>query len=82
MAEFQLPVASMRRLDVAATIIVCAAVVGLAYWYEHAYRRWARQHHPFAGPRARLDRTRATYWEQRAFMTELAQAIRRSTHAG
>jgi len=76
MAEFQAADASLRRLNAAVTIIVCAAAVGLAYWYERAYRRWAAHQHPFAAPRARLERARTTYRERRALVTELARGIR------
>ena len=76
MAEFQVADASSRRFNAAVTMIVCGAVVGLAYWYERAYRRWAEQQHPFAAPRARLQRARTTYRGQRALVTELARAIR------
>jgi hypothetical protein len=82
MAEFQVADASSRRLDVAATIIVCAAVGGLAYWYERSFQRWAAQQHPFAAPRARLARTRTTYQERRALVTDLARVITVSTGAG
>jgi hypothetical protein len=51
MAEFQVADASLRRFNAAVTIIVCIAVVGLAYWCERAYRRWVEHQHPFA-PRA------------------------------
>ena len=78
MADFQPADASFRRLNAAVTVVVCATVVGIAYWYERAYRRWSEQHHPFAAPRARIERTRANYQEWRAFVTELAQIIRRS----
>jgi hypothetical protein len=77
MAEFQLADASFRRLNAAVTVVVCATVVGIAYWYERGYRRWAVQHHPFAAPRAHIERARANYQERRAFVTELAQVIRR-----
>jgi hypothetical protein len=50
MVEFQVADALLRRFNAAVTIIVCATVVGLAYWYERAYRRWAEQQHPFAAP--------------------------------
>jgi hypothetical protein len=53
-------------------------VVGIAYWYERAYRRWSEQNHPLAAPRARLEQTRASYRERRALVTEIAQVIRRS----
>jgi uncharacterized membrane protein YebE (DUF533 family) len=82
MAGFQVADASSRRLDVAATISLCAAVAGLAYWYERSYRRWAAQQHPFAAPRARLMRTRTTYQERRAFVTDLARVMTGSTGAG
>jgi hypothetical protein len=78
MAEFQLSDASLRRLNAAVTAVVCATVVGIAYWYERDYRRWSEQHHPFAVPRARIERTRANYQERRAFLTDLAQIIRPS----
>jgi hypothetical protein len=78
MAEFQLADASFRRLNAAVTVVVCATVVGIAYWYERAYRRWSEQNHPFARPRARIERTRANYHERRALVTELAQVIRQA----
>jgi hypothetical protein len=78
MAEFQLSDASLRRLSATVTVVVCATVVGIAYWYERDYRRWSAQNHPFAAPRARIERTRANYQERRAFVTELAQVIRLS----
>lgn len=82
MAEFQVADASLRRLNAAVTILACAAVVGLAYWYERAYHRWAAQQHPFAAPRARLERARTTYRDRRALVTELARGITGSTDAG
>jgi hypothetical protein len=79
MAEFQVQDALLRRLNAAVTIIGCGAAVGLAYWYERAYRRWVEQHDPFAAPRARLERARATYRGRRALATELARIITGST---
>jgi hypothetical protein len=78
MAEFELADASFRRLNAAVTVVLFATVAGIAYWYERAYRRWSEQNHPFAAPRARIERTRANYQERRAFVTELAQVIRLS----
>jgi hypothetical protein len=78
MVELRVADASFRRLNAAVTVIVCAAVVGIAYWYERASRRWSEQNHPFAAPRARLERTRTNYRERRAFVTEIAQVIRGS----
>jgi hypothetical protein len=76
MPEFQMDDASLRRLDAAVTIVVCATVAGLAYWYERAYRRWAEHQHPLAVPRARIERARTNYRDQRSLVTELARAIR------
>ena len=67
---------SSRRLNAAVTVIACASVVGLAYWYERAHRRWVKQQHPFAAPRARLERARTTYRDRRTLVTELARGIR------
>ena len=67
---------SSRRLNAAVTIIACAGLVGLAYWYERAHGRWVKQQHPFAAPRARLERARTTYRDRRALVTELARGIR------
>jgi|GEM_PF-1287614 hypothetical protein len=78
MAEFQLTDASFKRLNAAVTVVVCATVVGIAYWYERGYRRWFEQNDPFAAQRARIARTRANYQERRAFVTDLSQIIRRS----
>jgi len=82
MTGFRVADASSRRLDVAATITLFAAVAGLAYWYERAYRRWAAHQDPFAATRARLARTRITYQERRALVTDLARVITGSTGAG
>ena len=76
MAEFELTDASLRRLNAAVTVVVCATVAGIAYWYERDFRRWSAQNHPFAVPRARIELTRANYQERREFVTELAQVIR------
>ena len=78
MTEFQLTDASFRRLNAAVTVVVCATVAGIAYWYERDFRRWSAQNHPFAVPRARIELTRANYQERREFVTELAQVIRLS----
>jgi len=82
MAGLQVADTSSRRLDVAATIVLCASVAGLAYWYERSFRRWAAQQHPSAAPRARLARTRTSYQERRVLVTDLARVIAGSTGAG
>jgi hypothetical protein len=78
MAELRVADASSRRLDVAVTVILCATVAGIAYWYERAYRRWSEQNDPLAAPRARLERMRTNNRERRALVTDLAQIFSRS----
>jgi hypothetical protein len=78
MVELSVADASFRRLNAAVTIVVCATVVGIAYWYERTHRRWSVQQHPLAAPRARLERTRSNYQERRAFVTDVAQVFRQS----
>lgn len=75
MAEIRVADASIRRFKVAATLIVCAAVVGIPYWCDRAYRRWLKENDPLAGPRARLERLGTDYQERRANVTEVAQVI-------
>jgi hypothetical protein len=78
MVELRLADASFRRLNAGVTVALCAAVVGAAYWYERAHRRWSAQNNPLTVPRARLERARITFRDRRAFVTEVAQAIRQS----
>jgi Tfp pilus assembly protein PilO len=82
MAEPGVAGAWFRRLNVAVTVTACATVVGIAYWYERAHRRWSDQNHPLAAPRARLERTRTNYRDRSALVTEMAQvanAMRETT---
>jgi hypothetical protein len=48
----------MRRVNAAAALVICGAVVGVAYTLGRANRRWEADHRPFAGTRARLKRER------------------------
>ena len=79
MAELRMADASFRRLNAAVTVVVCASVVGIAYWYERTHRRWSVRQHPLAAPRARLERTRTNYRERRALVAEVAQVSRFAT---
>ena len=75
MAEIRDADVSSTRFSVVATLIFCAAVVGIACACDKTYRRWLKENHPFAGPRARLERLSADYQERRANVTEVAQVI-------
>jgi hypothetical protein len=82
MAEPGVADALFRRLNVAVTVIACATVAGIAWWYERAYRRWSEQNHPLAATRVRLERTRTNYWERRALVTEMAQVAKAMRESG
>jgi translation elongation factor EF-G len=61
--------------NTSATLIIVAAVVGIAYGSDRVYRRWLRENHPLAEYRARMDRLRTGYREKRANISEGAQVI-------
>ena len=75
MTEFGIADATSGRLNAAAALLICAAVVGIAYWSDRAYRRWWNENHPFAEPKASLKRMRTTYRGKRANVTEAARLI-------
>ena len=75
MAEIRDADASIRWFSAVATLIICAAVVGIPYGCDRAYRRWLKENDPLAGPRARLERLKTGYPERRANVTEVAQVI-------
>jgi hypothetical protein len=77
MVELREADVSFKRLNAAVTVILCGTVVGIAYWYERFYRRWAEQNHPFAVPRARLELMRTNYGERREFVSEITQVFSR-----
>ena len=75
MVELRVADASSKRLNAVVTVILCGTVVGIAYWYERSYRRWAVQNHPFAAPRARVELMRINYGQRREFVSEIAQVF-------
>jgi hypothetical protein len=75
MAEIRDADAWIRRSSAVATALIFAAVIGIPYACDRAYRRWLKANDPVAGLRARLERTRIGYQERRANVTEVAQVI-------
>lgn len=75
MAELRVADASVSRSNTAATLVIFAAVIGVAYGCDRAYRRWLKENDLLAGPRARLERLGTGYQERRAYATEVAQVI-------
>jgi hypothetical protein len=64
-----------RRFNAVTTLLIVAAVIGLPYACDRAYRRWLKDNDPFAGLRARLEHERTRYRERRANVTDLVQVI-------
>jgi hypothetical protein len=75
MAEIRDADAWIRRFSAVATLLILAAVIGLPYACDRAYRRWLKENDPFAGLRARLERERTRYRERRANMTDVVRVI-------
>ncbi len=75
MAQIRDADASVRRFNAVATLILCAAVIGIPYACDRAYRRWSRENDLLAGPRARLARARTDYQDRRTNVSEVAQDI-------
>jgi hypothetical protein len=75
MAEIRDDNASIRWFVGIATLAISAALVAIAYAGDRAYRRWLRENHPLARPRARVARLMSDYRERRASVTEVVQFI-------
>ena len=73
MTERSVSAATIRRISLAGTLVLAGAFVGGAYLSDRAYRRWWKANEPFAGPRARIQRTRTHYCETRADLGEAMQ---------
>ena len=75
MTEIRDADASNTWFSAIAMLTVGAAMVAIAYAGDRVYRRWLRENHPHAGPRARVVRLRTDYRERRANVTEVVQVI-------
>jgi hypothetical protein len=65
MAEYRVAEAPPGTFMIAVALCF-AVVVGVAYWFVRAYRRWRRANHPFARSFARIDRMGTTYRDRRS----------------
>jgi hypothetical protein len=65
---------ALRRLTLAATIVITGTVVVTAAIYERTRVQWWRLVHPLATPRATLDRTRAGLQDKRSNLLMAAAA--------
>jgi hypothetical protein len=75
MGEMTAADASTRRLIAAATLLLCAAVVAIPYWSGRAYRRWMKENHPLARPRAGLERMGTSYEAKRANVDDATEVV-------
>jgi hypothetical protein len=75
MAEIRDFDASIRWFNAIVVLTVGVAMIAIAYVCDRAYRRWLREQHPLAGPRARVVRVKTDYRERRAGVSEIVQFI-------
>lgn len=75
MAEIRDADAWIRRFSGVATLLILAAVIGVPYVCDRAYRRWSKENDPFAGLRARLEHERTRNRERLANVTDVARVI-------
>jgi hypothetical protein len=75
MAEIRDGDASFGWGRAAPTLVGIAAIVGIAYWCEHAYRRWLKEIHPLAGHRARMQRMSTGYRSKKSNASEFVRLI-------
>lgn len=67
--------ASVRRFSVVATVILGVAVVGIAYAWDRADRRWSKAIDLLAGPRARAVQLGTGYRTQRANVSDVGELV-------
>jgi hypothetical protein len=75
MVETRAADASTTRLEIVATLIGVAAIVGITYAGDRVYHRWLEENHPLAEHRARIDRLKAGFRRKRANVAEVAQIV-------
>jgi hypothetical protein len=63
--------ASIRRFSAGATLVLCAAVAGVAFAIERANQRWEEENNPIAAIRARLQLRRVVRHERREMVIDM-----------
>ena len=72
MAQIRDTDALTRRVAAVATVALFGGVLSAAYVWSRFYRRWEKENHLFAAPRARVDRFKTDYNTKKANTTEMA----------
>jgi hypothetical protein len=62
-------------VNVGATLISVAAVIGVAYLCDRVYRKWLRESHPLAEHRARMRRLSTGYQRKRSTMKDVLDVL-------
>jgi hypothetical protein len=75
MAEIRDADTWIRRFNAVATLLILAAVIGVPYASDRAYRRWSKENDPLAGLRSGLEHKRTRYRESRANWTDMGRVI-------
>jgi hypothetical protein len=61
-----------RRVAAVTTVVLYGGVLSAAYVWGRFYRRWSKENHLLASPRARVDRFKTDYKSKKANTTEMA----------
>ena len=67
--------ASIRRFSAGATVVLLAAVAGVAWTIERANQRWEEEHNPVARIRAKLERRRIVNRERRGMVMDMLRVM-------
>jgi hypothetical protein len=75
MAQIRDTDALTRRVAAVTTVALYGGVLTAAYVWGRFYRRWEKENHLFAAPRARVDRFKTDYKTKKANTTEVAGTL-------
>ena len=75
MAETRDTDALTRRVAAVTTVALYGGVLSAAYVWGRFYRRWEKDNHLFAAPKARVNRFKTDYKTKKANTTEIAGVL-------
>ena len=75
MSEIEFDDAVPKRFEEVATVAAIAAVIGIMYVCDRAYRRWLKGISPLTAPRARVEHMRAGYRDKRETVGDVAEIV-------
>jgi hypothetical protein len=75
MNQLEIDDAVPKRFEEVATVAAIAAVIGIMYVCDRAYRRWLKGTSPLTAPRARVEHMKAGYRDRRETVGDVAEII-------